>query len=902
MFEGKGKTILLVEDETLIALAEKALLEEYGYEVRLAPSGETAVAAADDSAVDLVLMDINLGPGIDGAEAAKRILEKREMPVVFLSSHTESEIVAKTEAIGSYGYVVKNSGETVLLASLKMAFRLFEAKTKEREKNRALEHSYELLQYLIEYNQTSIAVFDRDMRYLYVSQRFLEDYLIKGSQVIGKNHYEVFPEIPERWREVHRRALAGEGASAEDDPLVRKDGTVDYVRWDCRPWYDADGKVGGIVLYSEVSTRRKKAEDAAKANEEVFRKAFLLSPISISINRLSDGVYVNTNEAFFHLTGFTGEDVQGKTSADLGIWQDSAARGEFYRKIRSVGMVCNYESRFRKKDGSTFTGLISASVIELDGAPHLLSLCRDIDEIKRSQEELAKQEAVHRTMIANITDVIAVMDSSGIVRYKSHEPHQALRLAARGPRGKAGLGYDAPRRSRADQGRILQAFGTPEGDDHARISVSPQGRGLSAHQADCGEPVARSPYPGRAHELPRYNAAQSRGNRSQGKRSQVPFARGQLHGRDLDLGRGGTFYLCESLGREAPGLYPRRGPQSETADEVLTPESRERMRTALMKTLATIAGGKPSFEPSVIELEQPRKDGTAVWTEASVRALFDAEKRLTGFLGVTRDISERRREEKAIQDALRKLRFHLENTPLAVIEFDRGYKINSWSKKAEEIFGWKAEEVVGKRIGDFRWVYEEDTNKVGELSSRMLNEEIFSTVNVNRNYRKDGTIITCQWYNSVLQGDTEDEYSVLSLVLDITEQLRAEERARNLLREKEIILKEVHHRVKNNMLIVMNLLKLDASAKTNQEAKSILTDAASRVQSMQVLYDKLYRSESGSSASAAQYVSALIRENRRPFPEKGFGAHRYPDRGCHADRQGAFSPRDQSSTNSSPTR
>ncbi len=139
------KTILLVEDEAIVAMAEKLTLEEYGYRVLTAGTGEAAVAAAGETAgIDLILMDINLGAGIDGTEAAAAILRRRDLPIVFLSSHTEPETVARTEKITSYGYVVKDSNSAVLDAAIKMAFKLFDAKIKEQEKERALAASRDL--------------------------------------------------------------------------------------------------------------------------------------------------------------------------------------------------------------------------------------------------------------------------------------------------------------------------------------------------------------------------------------------------------------------------------------------------------------------------------------------------------------------------------------------------------------------------------------------------------------------------------------------------------------------------------------------------------------------------------------------------------------------------------------
>jgi PAS domain S-box-containing protein len=136
------KSILLVEDEFLLALTEKAQLEKYGYKVVTANTGKKAVDTFKDGhSIDLVLMDINLGSGIDGTEAAQLILKDRDVPIIFVSSHTEPEVVEKTEEITSYGYVVKSSSITVLDASIKMAFKLFDANKKIRES----EHQYRAL-------------------------------------------------------------------------------------------------------------------------------------------------------------------------------------------------------------------------------------------------------------------------------------------------------------------------------------------------------------------------------------------------------------------------------------------------------------------------------------------------------------------------------------------------------------------------------------------------------------------------------------------------------------------------------------------------------------------------------------------------------------------------------------
>ena len=133
MNQPADKTLLLVEDDIITAQTEKTMLEALGYKIISAASGQGAIDTFKKNNIDLVLMDVDLGDGIDGTQAAEAILKERSVPVVFLSSHTEPEAVEKTEKITSYGYVVKNTGITVLDASIKMAFKFFAARTKKAE-------------------------------------------------------------------------------------------------------------------------------------------------------------------------------------------------------------------------------------------------------------------------------------------------------------------------------------------------------------------------------------------------------------------------------------------------------------------------------------------------------------------------------------------------------------------------------------------------------------------------------------------------------------------------------------------------------------------------------------------------------------------------------------------------
>lgn len=165
----------------------------------------------------------------------------------------------------------------------------------------ALRHSHELLSYIIEHNRSAVAVHDRDLRYIYVSQRYLQDFGISGQDVIGRYHYDLFPDLPEKWKEVHRRALAGEVISQEDDPWERDDGTVVWSRWEVRPWHEADGSIGGIIVYTEEITERKRAEEE---RERLLAQLAQAQRIE-SVGRLAGGVAHDFNNMLAVILGRT---------------------------------------------------------------------------------------------------------------------------------------------------------------------------------------------------------------------------------------------------------------------------------------------------------------------------------------------------------------------------------------------------------------------------------------------------------------------------------------------------------------------------------------------------------------------------------------------------------------------
>lgn len=293
--------------------------------------------------------------------------------------------------------------------------------TRRKEAETRLREGLATLERFIEQAPTAMTMFDREMRYLAASQRWREDFGLGDRELIGHSHYEVFPDVPERWREIHRRVLAGETCRADEDHFRRDDGTEYWLRWEERPWFDPQGAVGGVVIYSEDITTRKRAEVDLKASEVVNRVTFDRAPVGM-IHAAPDGRLLRVNDRLCRMLGFAREELLGFTFRDITHPDDLAASLALTQETlagRREGF--STEKRYLRKDASPLWASLTVSLIRDErGEPsHFIAVILDISETKatekRLREQLAELRAWQQVMLEREERVMALKQEVNVL-------------------------------------------------------------------------------------------------------------------------------------------------------------------------------------------------------------------------------------------------------------------------------------------------------------------------------------------------------------------------------------------------------------------------------------------------------------------------------------------------------
>jgi len=751
------KTILLVEDEIILAMTQKMTLERYGYKVMTVTTGEKAIALVDAASdIDLILMDIDLGMGMDGTQTAATILSRHDLPVIFVSSHTEPEIVAKTEKITSYGYVVKNSSITVLDASIKMAFKLFNAKNTAIEKETALRNKEDRLSKIMlaandgmwDWNLVTDEVYF-DPRYYQMSGYENLDFPNTMEEYRKHTH----PDDYERVMKEAEKHIAGETDRYDVEfRFLKKSGEWQWMqgkgiiverdtqnkpsRFIGTHRDITDRKILEIALqvknedYESLNEELRSSVNTLRESEERFQMLFIDAPLGYQSLDMESN-FLDVNQQWLDTLGYAREEVIGKWFGDF---LSPACRDDFkkhFPMFKAQGHIHSELEMLHKSGKKLFIAFDGKIGHTVDGGfKQTHCILQDITQKKKEENLLKLSQERHRF----------ALEGSELGEWDWNLKNGSM---VRNDRWAETLGYTL---------------------------------------AELTETIQQG----------------------------------------IDLQH---------------------------------PDDREAAWNAIQDHLA---GRTPSFN---IMYRMRAKDGTYRWIHDCGKIMERDELgnpvRVCG-THANVDAQIRSRELLAASNAL--LMSIIESSPdIIVFALDTEYRYLAFNARHKATMKqiWGASIEIGMNMLDV----------IGEHSDRAHAKHNFDRALSGENFvllEEYGheSLSRISWvdYWSPIRNASDTITGLTCFVINNTEQKTAELKIKNLLDEKELLLKEVHHRIKNNMTTIYGLLVLQADSLKDPSVKDALTDAGSRVKSMQLLYDKLYRSSGYNELSVAEYLPPLIDE------------------------------------------
>jgi diguanylate cyclase (GGDEF)-like protein/PAS domain S-box-containing protein len=282
--------------------------------------------------------------------------------------------------------------------------------SKRKQAEEALRASKEHLQLFIEHSPAALAMFDREMRFLAVNHHWLENSFLVGREVIGHSAYEIFPTLPERLKETHRRGLDGEAMQAGEDRRERPDGNVQWIRWEIHPWLTGNGDVGGIVLFSEDITERRQAEEALRENKKLLQLFIEHAPAALAMFDREMRILA-VNRRYLEIFSLVEREVIGRSCYEVfpntpGRWKEA------HRRCLAGEVIPAYEDYINRPDGSI--AWLRREIhpwLTGDGAVGgIVVFSEDITERRQAEEALRENRKLLQLFIEHAPAALAMFD------------------------------------------------------------------------------------------------------------------------------------------------------------------------------------------------------------------------------------------------------------------------------------------------------------------------------------------------------------------------------------------------------------------------------------------------------------------------------------------------------------
>ncbi len=848
--------ILIVEDEPIIGIDLQNTLISLGYDVpAVIPSAEEALRKVTERKPDLILMDIFLSGEMDGIEAAKRIQESYDIPIIYLTAHTEETAFTRARETSPYGFLVKPTGRSDLYTAVETALNrhALEIRMQESEKK---------YREMVENINDVIYTLDRDGNITYISPIIEKISQYRVDELVGSSFSEfIHPDDLNGIRESYLRTIAGTGEPSEYR-MLDKDGSVRYVRTSSTVIIRGDTFTGINGIMTDITDKRK-------AEEELNRSRRILESIARTIPNIlyrldASDTIVFINDAVKEY-GYNPEEVIGKNIMEFVHPDDrEKAKHRVNERRTRERRTHNLEIRLfskRKIEAAADEQVERVFLVHCEGLytteeprPETFmgsqGIAYDITDQKQTEDALRESEEKYRHIFENIQDVYYETSPDGIILELSPSIESFSRFRREELIGRSMYEiYVAP-----DERDILQRAKLSSPTESVRdYVIRLKDKNGAVRYGSINSKIIRD-----EHGTPLKNVGSLR-DITERRNMEEALLESEQKYRELVEDLNDVIYAVDLEGTItyiSPAVQSLFGytPEDLIGKNFLPyvhEEDRDRIVEGFMRSLQNI------HQPA--EYRMITKSGAIRWFRVFERTILDGDKPV-GTRGVLTDITEKKKKEKELQESEEKYRLVSENIPVAVYSAlpDEHSTSLFISGRIDDLTGYTADQFLTNPEFWIQVIHPDDRASVLEK----LEEHRTRRIPLDIEYRivtRDNVI---KWIKDKATPFIEDNRIVRidGFMEDITEKKLAEDRIRESLAEKEILLKEVHHRVKNNFQIIMSLLQLQTQGAPDEHVIEALRDSQNRIRSMALVHEKLYQSEDFARINFSEYINIMTRE------------------------------------------
>ncbi len=652
------------------------------------------------------------------------------------------------------------------------------------------------------------------------------------------------------------------GSIGEEEAVASlSQGAADYI------FKDNLTRLGPAVkrVLAEAETRQQKAEaeKSLRESEEKYRTLVSQSPDGIFIADLQ-GNFVSVNQAMCAGLGYGERELLA-----MKIWDIVPERYRSQHEQRLAGLLAGKagneaaEYTVRTRDGrERYVAILSAPYTKDRTLAGFIGIARDITEKIEMETRLRASEEFHRTLIETSPDAIVTIDGGGRITFASHRALDLFAIPGNSDvLGASMLDFVDPVDTSRVQERLVEILSG---------SSLPEIREYRLRRRD------KEPFWAEIVSAPlRDSAGRNIGlllvcrDVSERRRIEIALRESEAKYRLIAENTVETISLLDLSLRftyVSPSIFKLRGYTAEESlsqdlGQVLTPESLARIQQTFAEEMALeVSGGADPKRSRTLELEEYHKDGSIVWVENSISFLRDPQGNAISFLVVSKDIGERKQAEIALRRSENLLSKIFDILPIGLWVADASGRLMRSNEVGRRI--WGAEPLVGpEEYGVFKarrlpgaeeiapedWALAHTIRDKATVTDEMLEIDAF-----------DGKKKVILNYTAPVLDETGRLEAAVIVNLDITARQQAEELLRASLHEKEVLLQEIHHRVKNNLQIVSGLLTLQAGHAATKSVEEMFRESQDRIRSIALVYESLYKSHNLAEIAFDDYLRILV--------------------------------------------